>query len=46
LVLADVMWRDRKTDTVGLRFEFLDTEERDLWAERLIDALLARYSLG
>ena len=46
LVLADVMWRDRKTDTAGLRFEFLDNEERDLWAEQLIDALLARYSLG
>jgi hypothetical protein len=46
LVLADVMWRDRETGRAGLRFEFLDNEERDYWAGNLIDALLARYSLG
>ena len=46
LVLADVMWRDAKADAAGLRFEFLDTEERDQWADSLLDALLARYSVG
>lgn len=45
LVLADVMWRD-KAGGGGLRFEFLSTEERDEWADSLLDALLARYSVG
>ncbi len=45
LVLADVMWRD-KQGGAGVRFEFLDNEDRDLWAGGLIDALLARYALG
>jgi hypothetical protein len=44
LVLADVMWRD-KEGRAGLRFEFHDDEERDLWSGALIDALLARHSL-
>lgn len=46
LVLADVMWRDKKAGVGGLRFEFLSTEERDEWADSLLDALLARYSVG
>lgn len=46
LVLADVMWRDKKAGSGGLRFEFLSTEERDEWADSLLDALLARYSVG
>lgn len=46
LVLADVMWRDKKSGGGGLRFEFLGTEERDEWADSLLDALLARYSVG
>ena len=46
LVLADVMWQDKKSGAAGLRFEFLDTEERDGWADSLLDALLARYSVG
>jgi len=46
LVLADVMWRDKKSGGGGLRFEFLSTEERDEWADSLLDALLARYSIG
>lgn len=45
LVLADVMWRDTGEKTAGLRFEFQDGEERDLWSGGLIDALLARHSL-
>lgn len=46
LVLADVMWRDKAKKTAGLRFEFQDLEERELWSGGLIDALLAPYSLG
>ena len=45
LGLADLMWRDSKTGAAGLRFEFLDPEERDQWTILLIDALLARYAL-
>lgn len=44
LVLADIMWRDGK-DKLGLRFEFTDNEERDLWSGGLIDALLARHAV-
>lgn len=46
LVLADIMWRDKKSGGGGVRFEFLSTEERDEWADSLLDALLARYSVG
>ncbi len=46
LVLADIMWRDAKTGVAGLRFDFVDNEDRDQWTGRLIDALLARYSLS
>ena len=45
LTLADTMWRDAESGAAGLRFEFLDIEERDYWTGVLIDALLARYSL-
>ena len=46
LTLGDLMWRDEKTGAAGLRFEFSDPEEHDLWTAILIDALLARYALG
>lgn len=46
LGLADLMWRDSKSGAAGLRFEFLDPEERDQWTILLIDALLARYALA
>ena len=46
LALADLMWRDVPTGAAGLRFEFLDPEERDQWTVLLIDALLARYALA
>jgi hypothetical protein len=45
LALGDLMWRDGANDAAGLRLEFQDTEERDLWTATLIDALLARYAL-
>jgi hypothetical protein len=45
LALGDLMWRDAANDAAGLRLEFQDTEERDLWTATLIDALLARYAL-
>jgi hypothetical protein len=44
LILSDVMWKDG--EGAGLRFEFLDTAERDYWAEGLIDALLVASSVG
>ncbi len=46
LTLGDLMWRDEKTGAAGLRFEFSDPEEHDLWTAILIDALLVRYALG
>jgi hypothetical protein len=46
LGLADLMWRDARTGTAGLQFEFTDAEERDRWTTLLIDSLLARYALG
>ena len=46
LTLGDLMWRDGPTGAAGLRFEFSDPEEHDLWTAILIDALLARYALG
>ncbi len=46
LTLGDLMWRDGTTGAAGLRFEFADAEDHDLWTAMLIDALLARYALG
>ena len=46
LTLGDLMWRDGTTGAAGLRFEFSDAEDHDLWTAMLIDALLARYALG
>lgn len=46
LMLGDLMWRDTATNSAGLRFEFADAEDHDLWTSLLIDALLARYALG
>ena len=46
LTLGDLMWRDAATGSAGLRFEFADAEDHDLWTALLIDALLARYALG
>ncbi len=40
------MWRDGASGAAGLRFEFSDAEDHDLWTAMLIDALLARYALG
>jgi hypothetical protein len=45
LVLCDVMWRDTN-EKAGVRFEFLDEEEREQWSGGLIDALLARHALN
>lgn len=45
LTLGDLMWRDSETSAAGLRFEFADAEDHDLWTALLIDALLARYAL-
>ncbi|MFY7951482.1 MAG: PilZ domain-containing protein [Armatimonadaceae bacterium] len=46
IVLCDVMWRTGDATLAGLRFEFDDADERDTWTEGLIDALLARFSVG
>jgi|GEM_PF-731960 hypothetical protein len=40
LVLADVMWRNIRAGVAGVRFEFKDHEERDIWTGGLVDALL------
>lgn len=45
LVLTDVMWKDRD-GRAGIRFEFHDDDERDLWGGALVDALLARHALS
>lgn len=43
--LADVMWKNPQIGIAGVRFEFMDQEERDQWAATLIDGLLAGYAL-
>lgn len=45
VVLCDVMWKTGNHGEAGLRFEFDDNDERELWTEGLIDALLARFSV-
>lgn len=48
IVLGDVMWRSGKAGAdwqAGVRFEFLDNEERDFWNGVLIDALLTTQAL-
>ena len=45
LALCDVMWHDTHAGISGVRFEFVDAEDREAWAGLLIDALLARYAL-
>ena len=44
LVLSDVMWRDAAVTQTGLRFDFLDHDERDQWAGNLVNALVAKYA--
>ena len=46
IALSDVTWRTRNSSEAGIRFEFDDADERELWTEGLIDALLARFSVG
>lgn len=46
LVLVDVMWRDSKSELVGIRFEFQDEDEREAWSGGLIDALLVRHAVS
>ncbi|MBC8102803.1 MAG: PilZ domain-containing protein [Cytophagales bacterium] len=46
IVLSDIMWHGTSANQAGIRFEFLDDEERDFWSGTLIDALLARHSLA
>ena len=43
LVLADIMWMS--DSSVGIRFEFDNQHEHDLWAENLVDALLSKLSI-
>lgn len=42
-VLADIMWMSDQT--VGIRFEFDQQDEHDLWAEHLVDTLLSKLSI-
>jgi PilZ domain len=46
LILSDVMWKDKEGTGAGLRFEFMDVQERDFWSGGLIDALLTATSVG
>ena len=46
LVLVDVMWRDTKSELVGIRYEFQDEDEREAWSGGLIDALLVRHAVS
>lgn len=45
IVLCDVMWKD-SDGRAGLRFEFLDEDERENWSGGLIDALLVRHAVS
>lgn len=46
LVLADIMWRTGPQGGAGIRFEFDDPEEREVWSDGLIDALLAQHAVS
>lgn len=43
LVLADIMWMS--PTAVGIRFEFDNQDEHDMWAEHLVDTLLGKLSI-
>jgi len=43
LVLADIMWI--ADHFVGIRFEFDNQDDHDLWAEHLVDTLLGKLSI-
>lgn len=43
LVLADIMWM--ADQFVGIRFEFDNNDEHDMWAEHLVDTLLGKLSI-
>jgi hypothetical protein len=45
LVLCDVMWKDQN-GRAGVRFEFRDDEEREIWSGGMIDALLTRHAVS
>jgi hypothetical protein len=45
LALADIMWHDSHAEISGVRFEFVDTEDRETWAGLLVDSLLAAYAV-
>jgi hypothetical protein len=46
IALADVMWCEENVCRAGIRFEFLDEEERTRWCEGLVEALLAGQAIG
>jgi len=46
LALGDIMWRDKKTRTAGIFFEFQTEDDREAWGEGLIEALLSRHALN
>lgn len=46
IVLADTMWKEAATGHAGIRFEFQDDEEREVWSGGLIDALLVRHAVS
>lgn len=43
LVLADIMWM--ADQFVGIRFEFDNQDDHDMWAEHLVDTLLGKLSI-
>ncbi len=43
LVLGDIMWMSDQT--VGIRFEFDNQSDHDMWAENLVDTLLSKLSV-
>ncbi|MEY4915494.1 MAG: hypothetical protein RJA02_1763 [Armatimonadota bacterium] len=43
LVLADIMWM--ADASVGIRFEFDNNDDHDMWAEHLVDTLLGKLSI-
>jgi hypothetical protein len=43
IILTDIMWM--ADQTVGIRFEFDNQDEHDLWAEHLVNTLLGKLSI-
>ena len=46
LVIAEIVWRNEKAKTAGLHFLWDAEDDRTVWHEGLVEALLSRHALS